>query len=226
MDKTPKTPKKPQGSKRRAVSDEELDLWFRVTRSIEPLERGPEGDIRPDISPARPAGKGAREAPRPSQSHSRPATGPDRPRRRAGRTGPGKPPDMGPRALDRRTVRRLASGQLAIEAVLDLHGLRQREAHVALKAFLLRAQASGHRFVKVITGKGTARGDNDNEEAPFDLYGGEPRGVLKRLVPAWLGEPQFTAIVVGYSPAGRSHGGEGAYYIQLRRIRPAPSHWP
>ena len=57
--------------------------------------------------------------------------------------------------------------------------MTQAEAHDALFSFLRAGQARGGRVVLVITGKG-ARGDDD---------GG--RGVLKRMVPLWLGLPEF-----------------------------------
>jgi DNA-nicking Smr family endonuclease len=43
--------------------------------------------------------------------------------------------------------------------------------------------------------------------------------VLRRSVPQWLEDPEFRAIVLGYSAAGVRHGGEGALYIRLRRAR-------
>jgi DNA-nicking Smr family endonuclease len=45
------------------------------------------------------------------------------------------------------------------------------------------------------------------------------RGVLRRNVPRWLAEPDLRSIVVCYTAAAASHGGEGALYIQLRRRR-------
>ena len=59
-------------------------------------------------------------------------------------------------ALNRQTARQLRRGKLPVEARLDLHGMRQREAHAALRRFLKSAQGQGHRHVLVITGKGAA----------------------------------------------------------------------
>ena len=57
----------------------------------------------------------------------------------------------------------------------------------------------------VITGKG-GRGEND-------------RGVLKRAVPLWLALPEFRGMVIGFDAAAISHGGEGALYVRLRKLR-------
>jgi DNA-nicking Smr family endonuclease len=113
-------------------------------------------------------------------------------------------------------LRQVAAGKVAIGDHLDLHGMRQDEAHARLRAFLLRSQANGHRMVLVITGKGAGTGRHD--EQPF---GATPRGVLRRSVPQWLEEPELRAIVLSYAPAGVRHGGEGALYVRLRKARDA-----
>jgi Smr domain len=118
--------------------------------------------------------------------------------------------------FDRKSARKIRSGQIDIAARLDLHGMRQDEAHGALVAFLMRNYRRDQRWVLVITGKGAvqrtglARTDYD---ANMD---NERRGVLRRLVPLWLAEPELRAIVVSYTTAGAHHGGEGALYVQLR----------
>lgn len=106
------------------------------------------------------------------------------------------------RHLDRPTHDKLAAGRLPIEAKVDLHGLTQHEAHGLLLSFLHRAHASGVRYVLVVTGKGsTGKGD----------------GVLRRVVPEWLGTPAFRSIVGSHDSAARHHGGAGALYVRLRR---------
>ena len=104
--------------------------------------------------------------------------------------------------LDEPTARKLAKGKLPIDGRLDLHGLTQSEAHDRLLGFLQAAHKSGKRIVLVITGKGQLGG-----------------GVLRLGVPRWLNEPVFREITSGYSEAHISHGGGGALYVRLRRIR-------
>jgi DNA-nicking Smr family endonuclease len=123
-----------------------------------------------------------------------------------------KPP--APAAFDRKTVRKFKIGKAEIEARIDLHGMRQREAHAALRRFLMSCHAQGRRYVLVITGKG-GPSRRDADEA-FEMGGREERGVIKRNVPTWLAEPELRAIVVSYGAAAISHGGEGALYVHLR----------
>lgn len=102
--------------------------------------------------------------------------------------------DIGPEV-----VRKLRRGVWAIQAELDLHGLRRDEAREALGAFLRRAARHGLRCVRVIHGKGNG--------SP----GREP--VLKAKVKAWLVQRQE---VIAYVQARASEGGNGALVVLLR----------
>ena len=88
--------------------------------------------------------------------------------------------------------------------------MNQAEAHQALRGFLRHSQARGARLVIVVTGKG----------GPLDEPGPWPheRGVLRRLTPHWLRDPDLRSIVLGFEEAGRAHGGSGALYVRLRRV--------
>ena len=99
-----------------------------------------------------------------------------------------------PRAapLDRQTSRQLDKGRLEVEARLDLHGIRQRDAHAQLRRFLKTAQAQGLKHVLVITGKGA------DQTASRSFYEEDERGVLRQAVPHWLSDPEFATLVVSY----------------------------
>lgn len=134
--------------------------------------------------------------------------------------GPGRTP-----GLDRRTELRLRRGQIAIEGRVDLHGMRQVEAHIALNAFIQGSYRGGRRCVLVITGKG-ARGSTRGDargDARGDVGGGgrgdSEAGVLRRMTPAWLKDGPNRSIVLAYAPAQPRDGGAGAIYVLLRRQR-------
>ena len=115
--------------------------------------------------------------------------------------------------FDRRQARRIATGKAEVEARIDLHGLRQRDAHARLRAFLFDAHARGLKTVLVITGKG----GSEAADAARDLADDRQRGVLRRSVPLWLREHDVQSIVVSFTQAGARHGGAGALYVRLRR---------
>lgn len=184
----------------RSLTAEEARLWAEVARSVVPLggREAPPPDEPPPSGPTPPAA----DPPRPAPSPSRPLPSP--PPRLA-------LPPLAP--LEPRTVRALSRGRTRPDAVLDLHGLTQAEAHRRLVAFLRAAQSSGHALVLVITGQG---GVGSLSGGQRDLLGGE-RGVLRRVVPQWLGLPELRPIVLGFETAGPRQGGAGALHVRLRR---------
>lgn len=116
-----------------------------------------------------------------------------------------------PISMDSKAFTRMKRGKLVPEGRIDLHGMTMDRAHPALRAFILRAQASGKRLVLVITGKGRDR----DEGGPIPV----PRGILKHQVPQWLSAPPLAQAVLQITEAHISHGGAGAYYVYLRRQR-------
>jgi DNA-nicking Smr family endonuclease len=119
-----------------------------------------------------------------------------------------------PPRLDGSRQRRLARGQIDPEARIDLHGMTRDQARAALTGFLMGARARGERLVLVITGKGR-EGDGPDDLAPI------PRrpGAIRHDLPHWLSQAPLAALVLDVRPAHRRHGGDGAFYIYLRRIR-------
>jgi DNA-nicking Smr family endonuclease len=109
---------------------------------------------------------------------------------------------------------RLVRGRVEIDGRLDLHGMRQDEAHRALTRVLHARAGRGDRTVLVITGKGLARRDVHDAAVIVE------RGVLRAMLPVWLGAPDLAPLVAGWDAAHQSHGGEGAFYVRLRRERP------
>jgi DNA-nicking Smr family endonuclease len=186
----------PPPRRKRVLSEEERALWENVARQIKPLRKR-----------ARPAKAQQEEAP----PAARPVAPPSAPRpvKPSPTSKPNPPPPSVPPLvrLGRRERSQLSRGRKEIDARIDLHGMTQTRAHRALSDFLRRAHADGLGFVLVITGKGRGR------------EGESERGVLRRQVPQWLSQPEFRTLVVGFEEAHIGHGGEGALYVRIRRLR-------
>jgi DNA-nicking Smr family endonuclease len=204
------------GKAGRSITPDEADLWDRLTRSVDKVK------VKPRVTSSSadaPAGSAATAPARAAAA----AQAPSKMEKTKSSRLPQVPPAVAQRPpplaeLDRRAVRQITSGKTAIDARLDLHGARQRDARARLTAFLVDAQAKGHRNVLVITGKGGEAGSAD----PLGGALGEPqRGVLRRGVPLWLEQPELRAVVLTYTTAGTRHGGDGALYVQLRKARKA-----
>lgn len=90
---------------------------------------------------------------------------------------------------------------MEIEKILDLHGFSEQKAYEAMKIFLKHSYEQQIRWLLVITGKGSIN----------------TPGILKKQLPKWLEE--LSAIASGYCQAAPKYGGEGAFYIKIRRKR-------
>jgi DNA-nicking Smr family endonuclease len=181
--------------RRRALSEEERALWESVAKQTKPLRRKPRAAKPPETL-------SAVETPLATTQAAPPKPLPSAKIQRAPK--PEAPP-LAP--LGRRERSQLSRGRKEIDARLDLHGMTQIRAHRALSGFLQRAHSDGLTFVLIITGKGKMMGPESE------------RGVLRRQVPLWLNLPEFRALVVGFEEAHIGHGGEGALYVRIRRIR-------
>ena len=114
------------------------------------------------------------------------------------------------KAVEPSIRKKLGRGRIEIDGTIDLHGMTQLEARSALHRYLHARWSRGDRTVLVITGKGL-KTDNDYIAAMSE------RGILRTMLPIWLSEPSLSPLVSGWSMAARGHGGEGAWYVRLRR---------
>ena len=103
--------------------------------------------------------------------------------------------------IDGRTQKRLFRGKVLIDRRIDLHGLTAVNAESKLKKFVETAAYDGCRCVLVITGKGA--------------------GILRRHVPNWLKQSFLAPYVLALAEARPKDGGNGAFYVLLRRKRMA-----
>jgi DNA-nicking Smr family endonuclease len=117
---------------------------------------------------------------------------------------------MPPGAIEPKLRKRLGRGRIAIDGTLDLHGMRQNEAYGALTRFLHARVSRGDRTILVITGKGLKKVNGD----PTTIV---ERGVLRTMLPIWLNSPELRPLVAGWDQSAQPHGGEGAWYVRLRR---------
>jgi DNA-nicking Smr family endonuclease len=190
--------------RRRGLTPEDKELWARIARTAIPMH--PERP-KPVETGLRPAPKPV--APRPALPDftiGQAATGrsvaavPHFPT-------PAQRLSQQPLRMDHKTHRRMAQGKLVPEARLDLHGMTLAVAHPELIRFILSCHDNEHRLVLVITGKG--KGDH----GPLPTR----PGALRHQVPHWLHMPPLSGIVQQVTAAHYRHGGEGAYYVYLRR---------
>lgn len=212
-------------TRRRRLKPEEQELWQQVARSTDPLHAGTRHTPVKDGLANDGLGKDGRVTDGPKQrSIAEPQEQPDRispfemGARAMPRTQTHVPPKTtsdhlhaAPVRMDAKAFTRLKRGKFVPEARIDLHGMTVDHAHAALNRFILTTQAQGLRLVLVITGKG-------QRDDPYDPLP-QRRGILKTQAPRWMQIPPLSQAILQISEAHRKHGGEGAYYVYLRRRR-------
>jgi DNA-nicking Smr family endonuclease len=172
----------------RSLSPDEAALWRRVTASIRPLSR----DVtdQPAEQPT--------ENPKPVKPTKAVARRPLQPATALGRSRLGT-------SLDSSWDKRLKSGSVEPDRILDLHGMNLDTAWRAIDQGLERAIGRGERVVLLVTG----------HHRP-----GEPpvqRGKIRAAVHDWLAASRHAADIAAVRGAHKRHGGGGSLYLILRR---------
>lgn len=188
----------------RGLSPEEAALWARVARTVTPMAGRRKEAPPPQANSALAAGGRdilAGKA-KPTKAPAPPAA-PPLPKRED-RKPPASPTHHG---LDASWDRKLARGIVHPDFTLDLHGATLDAAHGRLDHGLTQALAQGARVVLLITGR----------ERPSDDR--RSRGAIRRTFVDWLMAGTHASKIAAIRPAHPRHGGAGAVYLVLRRVR-------
>jgi DNA-nicking Smr family endonuclease len=172
----------------RSLNPDEAELWARVTATIRPLSRDPQTLEAPKQARIVPSQVAA--SPKPDSSAGRSTVPVSR------------------RTLDGSWDKKLKSGSVEPDRVLDLHGMNLDRAWSAIDRSLEQAIASGQRVLLLITGHHRA---------------GDPpvqRGRIRAAVHDWLAASRHAGDIAAVRGAHRRHGGGGSLYLILRRKNP------
>ena len=180
----------------RSLSAEEAALWAKVAATIKPLSRdavNPPRDAEGDQPQAGggglPSGRPRRGPPPPSASRPAPA------------------PVPGRNSLDGSWDKKLRSGSVTPDRVLDLHGMDLDRAWTAIDRALENSIAAGDRVLLLVTGHARP------SDPPVE------RGRIRAAVHDWLAASRHAASIAAVRNAHRRHGGGGSLYLILRRGR-------
>ena len=173
----------------RKLNPDEAVLGARVAATIRPLSRDkPE----PIVAPAPPEPVVASSPFKPSAPVAKPARRPS-------------PVPIGAKTLDGSWDKRIRSGALEPDRVLDLHGMNLDRAWSAIDHGLEQALRRGDRVVLLITGH------HRPGEPPIQ------RGKIRAAVHDWLAASRHAGAIAAVRGAHRRHGGGGSLYLVLRR---------
>ena len=102
--------------------------------------------------------------------------------------------------LSKKNIKEIKTGKFKVQSKLDLHGYRLKEAEILFFQFLQKSFNSKIRNILIISGKGE-----------------HGKGKIKLSIPDWIVSPSLSPLIHFYSFAAAKDGGNGAYYIRLRK---------
>ena len=95
---------------------------------------------------------------------------------------------------------------------IDLHGYSLDEANKEIRKFILRCYENGYDKLRIVTGKGL-HSNNEN-----DPYVSRDLSILKFSVPNFIkNNKELMNLIIEFKEATIQDGGEGAFYIYLRK---------
>jgi len=109
--------------------------------------------------------------------------------------------------IDPKILNKLNNGELKPEGEIDLHHRTQAEAEIEVTQFVLRSHREGKRLILIITGRG------------LHTQGNDCKGILSQYIPILLEREPLVSRILHVQHAHNRHGGKGAYYCYLKRLR-------
>ena len=180
----------------RRLSADEAALWRRVAGSVRAIRAV--APVTPDV----PAADSAKAKPRHPVIVQSASTMPVKSGARVKHSA---------NTLDGSWDKQVATGRVTPDRTIDLHGYNLAAAHHRLDRGLDEAIRDGARVILLITGR-APRAGTSRIDLPL-------RGIIRESVGDWLAVSRHASAIAAIRNAHPRHGGAGALYIVLRRIR-------
>lgn len=189
----------------RGLSPEEQAAWDRLAHSVTPLA----GRTRPAVAKTAPGKATPDKTSPPVGTKPLAKLTPKNPAKTiSSHCAAPRPIAPSQSGLDSHWERRFKSGRIEPDLTLDLHGHTLDTAYARITAGLDQARAMGARVVLVIAGR----------ERPVDPADrANRRGAIRAKLLDWLAAGPHADHISAVRRAHRSHGGDGALYLVLKR---------
>ena len=100
-----------------------------------------------------------------------------------------------------------------IDKKIDFHGINLLESEELFSNTIKECYNGGLRCLLFVTGKGLFKVKNNNEDSSPKLY----HGVIRSAFTDWVTSNKFARQILSYEKASIEHGGDGAFYVYLRK---------
>ena len=107
----------------------------------------------------------------------------------------------------------IKKGSFYIDKKIDFHGRSLLESEDLFNDTIIESYNSGQRCLLFVTGKGLYKSKNYEEKDKPKLY----HGIIRSSFVEWARSKKFSKYILSFEQASIDHGGDGAFYVYLRK---------
>ena len=107
----------------------------------------------------------------------------------------------------------IKKGSFHIDKKVDFHGKSLLESEEQFNNTIIESYNSGQRCLLFVTGKGLFKSKNYEESYKPKLY----HGIIRASFIEWVRSKKFSKHILSFEQASIEHGGDGAFYVYLRK---------
>ncbi|MDB4860220.1 Smr/MutS family protein [Alphaproteobacteria bacterium] len=111
--------------------------------------------------------------------------------------------------------KRIKKGSFHIDKKIDFHGKSLTESQEQFNNTIIESFNSRQRCLLFVTGKGLFKSKNHEESYKPKLY----HGIIRASFIEWARLKKFSKYILSFEQASIEHGGDGAFYVYLRKNR-------
>ena len=100
-----------------------------------------------------------------------------------------------------------------IDKKIDFHGKSVLESEEQFNNTIIESYNNGQRCLLFVTGKGLFKSKNYEESDKPKLY----HGIIRSSFVEWARSKKFSKYILSFEQASIEHGGDGAFYVYLRK---------
>ena len=109
--------------------------------------------------------------------------------------------------------RKVKKKSLIINKKIDFHGKTILASEEEFSKTIISCYNKDFRCLLFVTGKGLYKSQHYGETNVPKLF----HGVIREAFVNWVKSKKFSKYILSYSVASREHGGDGAFYVYLRK---------
>ena len=104
-------------------------------------------------------------------------------------------------------------GSFNIDKKIDFHGKTLLDSEEQFNNTILDSYNDGKRCLLFVTGKGLFKSKNYGESEKPKLY----HSIIRSCFVEWVSSKKFSKYILSFEQASIEHGGDGAFYVYLRK---------